>query len=52
MTNEAIATKRPIDEGAVTERFLDAPGEESFAELFKTFPRNWLRSLGRVVAQW
>src|SRR5947207_14563538 len=32
MTNERIA-----NETAVTEKFLDAPHEESFAELFRTF---------------
>src|SRR5258708_35961893 len=37
MTNVAIANNRLRDEGAVTERFLDAPCEESFAGLFKTF---------------
>jgi RNA polymerase sigma-70 factor (ECF subfamily) len=37
MTNEAIATKRLLDEGAVTERFLNGPCEESFDDLFKIF---------------
>ena len=37
MTNEAIATKRLLDEGAVTERFLNTPCEESFTDMFKTF---------------
>jgi RNA polymerase sigma factor (sigma-70 family) len=37
MTNEAIATKPLLDEGAVTERFLNAPCDESFDDLFKTF---------------
>jgi RNA polymerase sigma-70 factor, ECF subfamily len=37
MTSEAIANKHFLREGAVTERFLDAPSEESFADLFKTF---------------
>ena len=37
MTNEAIANTHFLQEGAVTERFLDAPNEESFANLFKTF---------------
>ena len=35
MTNQAIANKSLLHEAAVTERFLDAPNEESFAELFK-----------------
>jgi len=37
MTNQAIANKSLLHEAAVTERFLDAPNEESFAELFKAF---------------
>jgi RNA polymerase sigma-70 factor, ECF subfamily len=37
MTNEATAANRLLDEGAVTERFLNAPCEESFDDLFKTF---------------
>jgi len=35
MITEAIASKSALHEAAVTERFLDAPNEESFAELFK-----------------
>jgi RNA polymerase sigma-70 factor (ECF subfamily) len=31
---ELIANERPFREGAATERFLEAPGEDSFAELF------------------
>src|ERR1700685_3272525 len=37
MPNKAIANKNFDQEAAVTERFLDAPNEESFADLFKTF---------------
>jgi RNA polymerase sigma-70 factor (ECF subfamily) len=37
MTNHAIANRSLLHEAAVTERFLDAPNEESFAELFKAF---------------
>ncbi len=37
MTNEATATNRVLDEGAVTERFLNTPCDESFDDLFKTF---------------
>ena len=37
MTNVMIATKRLLDEGAVTERFLNVPCDESFEDLFKTF---------------
>jgi RNA polymerase sigma-70 factor (ECF subfamily) len=36
MGNEAIANERLLREGAVTEAFLEAPNEESFADLFKT----------------
>jgi RNA polymerase sigma-70 factor (ECF subfamily) len=37
MFNEALANKHFLREGEVTERFLDAPCEESFANLFKIF---------------
>jgi RNA polymerase sigma-70 factor (ECF subfamily) len=37
MTTETIAKTSAPHEAAVTERFLDAPNEESFAELFKVF---------------
>ena len=37
MNNEAIANKKVLDEAAVTEKFLEAPCEESFVDLFKTF---------------
>src|SRR5882757_1018841 len=37
MTTEAIAKNSAPHEATVTERFLDAPNEESFAELFKAF---------------
>src|SRR6185369_13024940 len=37
MSNEPIANKNILHEGAVTERFLEAPNEESFADLFKTY---------------
>jgi RNA polymerase sigma-70 factor (ECF subfamily) len=37
MTNEAIANKQFLHEAAITERFLESPNEETFAELFKTF---------------
>jgi RNA polymerase sigma-70 factor, ECF subfamily len=32
-----LATERPLREGVLTERFLDAPNEDSFADLFNTF---------------
>jgi RNA polymerase sigma factor (sigma-70 family) len=35
MSTEAVANKSSLHEAAVTERFLDAPSEETFAELFK-----------------
>jgi RNA polymerase sigma-70 factor (ECF subfamily) len=37
MNHQMIANEKVIQEGAVTERFLEAPGEDSFARLFKTF---------------
>src|SRR5258708_3068156 len=37
MNNEAIARKYPLPEEAVSQRFLEAPNEESFADLFKTY---------------
>ena len=37
MGNDAIRNQRFLREGTVTERFLDAPSEESFSELFKTY---------------
>jgi RNA polymerase sigma factor (sigma-70 family) len=37
MTNEVIAANRILHEGAVTERFLNAPCEASFDDLFNTF---------------
>jgi RNA polymerase sigma-70 factor (ECF subfamily) len=37
MSNAPISNERFLHEGAVTERFLEAPNEDSFADLFKTF---------------
>lgn len=37
MTNQAITNKQFLHEAAVTEKFLDTPNEETFAELFRTF---------------
>jgi RNA polymerase sigma-70 factor (ECF subfamily) len=37
MNNESIAIKRSMHEERVTERFLDAPDELSFADLFRVF---------------
>jgi RNA polymerase sigma-70 factor (ECF subfamily) len=37
MTCAAIPNERLLHEGAVTQRFLETPNEESFAGLFKTF---------------
>ena len=37
MSTEAVANKNSLHEAAVTERFLDAPNEETFAELFKAY---------------
>ena len=39
MTKEAIASKASLREAQVTERFLEAPSEESFADLFLAFTR-------------
>src|SRR6202008_4783222 len=37
MNNESIAIHRSVHEERVTERFLDAPNEPSFADLFRVF---------------
>jgi RNA polymerase sigma factor (sigma-70 family) len=37
MNNEPVANERLVHERAVTEKFLGAPSEDSFADLFKTF---------------
>ena len=37
MTHQVMASTKSIQEAAVTERFLGAPNEESFGELFKIF---------------
>ena len=37
MSNEPIANKKLLNEGAVTGKFLEALDEESFADLFETF---------------
>ena len=37
MNNELIAIDKPMHEARVTERFLDAPNELSFADLFRVF---------------
>src|SRR5258708_31467883 len=37
MNNESIAINRSMHEERVTERFLDAPDEHSFADLFRVF---------------
>jgi RNA polymerase sigma-70 factor (ECF subfamily) len=37
MTNEAIRNRHFPQEGMVSERFLDAPSEESFTDVFRTF---------------
>ena len=37
MSNETIASKKLLHEAAVTQRFFDDPGEDSFTDLFKTF---------------
>jgi len=37
MSNGPIANQRCLQEGAVTERFLENPNEDSFSDLFHTF---------------
>jgi len=37
MHRELIASERLQCEGAITENYLEAPSESSFAELFRTF---------------
>jgi RNA polymerase sigma factor (sigma-70 family) len=37
MLNEAIASKKLLQEATVMGRFLDSPGDETFTDLFKTF---------------
>jgi RNA polymerase sigma-70 factor (ECF subfamily) len=37
MTNEPVPNERALEQGAVTDQFLDDPNEHSFAALFKVF---------------
>ncbi len=37
MSNETITRERSLNDAVAMERFLDAPDDESFADLFKTF---------------
>ncbi len=37
MHNESNANARVLQEGSITDKFLEAPDEQSFSELFKTF---------------
>src|SRR6266478_7094601 len=37
MSNQSITNERVLRDGAVTERFLETPNEDSFADLFNTF---------------
>jgi len=37
MSNEPIANQRLLHEGAVTERFLEVPNDDSFTNLFNLF---------------
>ena len=37
MSNEPIANERLLHEAAVTQKFLEAPNEDSFSDLFNTF---------------
>ena len=47
ISKSPIADERFLQEGAVTERFLNTPNEDSFADLFKAFTRNSSPSSGR-----
>ena len=56
MNNESIAINKSMHEERVTERFLDAPGELSFADLFRVFTPQLLaffrsRGCGTSVAE-
>ena len=56
MNNESIAIDKSMHEEGVTERFLDAPGELSFADLFRVFTPQLLaffrsRGCGTSVAE-
>ena len=56
MNNESIAINRSMHEERVTERFLDAPDELSFADLFRVFTPQLLaffrtRGCGTAVAE-
>ena len=56
MNNESIAIQRSMHEERVTERFLDAPNERSFADLFRVFTPQLLtffrtRGCGTDVAE-
>jgi len=56
MNNESIAINKSMHEEGVTERFLDAPGELSFADLFRVFTPQLLaffrsRGCGTSVAE-
>jgi RNA polymerase sigma factor (sigma-70 family) len=54
MLNEAIATKKMLHEGMVTERFFETPSEESFTDLFTTFSPQlvaYFRARGCEVAE-
>src|ERR1700722_5316505 len=56
MNNESIAINKFMHEERVTERFLNAPGELSFADLFRVFTPQLLaffrtRGCGTAVAE-
>src|SRR5882724_7241286 len=56
VSNEPIANARFLREGAVTETFLEAPNDESFANLFNTFTPQLVaffraRSCGPALAE-
>lgn len=56
MTNDPIANERLLRETVLTERFLDTPNEDSFADLFNTFTPQLVaffkaRSCGQSLAE-
>jgi len=52
MSHQRITNERFPREGAVPEKFLDCPNEESFAELFNTFRSQLVSFSGPVAATW
>jgi DNA-directed RNA polymerase specialized sigma24 family protein len=56
MSNQPIPNERFLHEGAVTDKFLDAPSDDSFADLFTMFTPQLVaffraRNCGRELAE-